>query len=165
SLSRQIEQRALQSLIRRSRIFGANFNARHSVFADDAAPERVVEVDDQNFSGAAAEWDDKTHPLARHLKKITGRDGKPRRQPLALVVPMRAAMTRHQRVVVERVHSAESFCDAPQFAIDLPDKSGLARVGLAVENSETWRRRALEGMNDQRGLALLSKRGDPLFIA
>src|SRR5208282_49011 len=59
----------------------------------------------------------------------------------------------------------ESFCDAPQFAIDLPDKSGLARVGLAVENSETWRRRALEGMNDQRGLALLSKRGDPLFIA
>src|SRR5208282_5619121 len=87
-----------------------------------------------------------------------------RRQPLALVVPMLAAMARDQRVVVEAVHSGKSCGDAPQFTIDLPDEFGLARVGLAVENSETWRRRALEGMNDQRGLALFSKRADPLFI-
>ncbi len=115
SFARQIEQGTVQGLIGGARIFGADFDAGHSVFADHAAPQRVVEIDDQNLGGAAAEGHDETHPLARHLKKITGGDGKPRRQPLALVVPMLAAMARHQRVVVEAVHAVESGGDVPQF--------------------------------------------------
>ena len=138
SLARQVEQCALQDLISRARIFRANLNAGHAVFADDAAPQRVVEIDGQNFCGAAAQRHDKAHPLARHLKKITGGDGKPRRQPFALVVPMFAAMARHQRVVIQDVHSVESFADAPQFTIDLADQSRLSGLGLVVEHTQTW---------------------------
>src|SRR5207253_5415961 len=132
SFARKIEQGAMQSLIRRAGIFWANFNAGHSIFADHTAPQCVVEVDDQNLGGASTEWDDKTHPFARHLKKITRRDGQSRRQPLALIVPLLAAMARDQRVVVKRVHAVESFGNAPQFTIDLPDESGLASLGLVV---------------------------------
>src|SRR6266853_6770879 len=78
---------------------------------------------------------------------------------------MLAAMTRHQRVVVEHIHAVESCSDAPQFTIDPPDESRLASLGLVVEDSETWRRRALQGMNNQRRLAVFSKRADPLLIA
>ncbi len=155
----------MQSLISRARIFRADFNAGHSIFADDSAPQRVVEVDDQNLGRASAERHDKTHPFARHMKKMARCNGQPRRQPLALVVPMLAAMTRNQRVVVENIHAAEPLRNAPQFTIDLPDESGLARLGLVVEDTETWRRRAFERMNDQRRLAVFSKRADPLLIA
>src|SRR5260370_7781248 len=78
---------------------------------------------------------------------------------------MLAAMTRHQRVVVEHIHAVESCSDAPQFTIDPPDESRLASLGLVVEDPETWRRRALQGMNNQRRLAVFSKRADPLLIA
>jgi hypothetical protein len=55
SLAREIEQGALQGLIRRAGIFGTDLDSGHAVFADDAAPERVVEIDNQTFGSAACE--------------------------------------------------------------------------------------------------------------
>ena len=78
---------------------------------------------------------------------------------------MFAAMARHQRVVVEDVDTVESCGDSPQFAIDLADESGLSSFGLVVENSEAWRRRPFQRMNNQRRLAVFAERADPLLIA
>ena len=43
---REVEQSALQSLVRRARIFRADLDARHAVFPDNAAPKRVIKIDD-----------------------------------------------------------------------------------------------------------------------
>ena len=53
STARKIKQGALQSLKSGAGIFRADLDARHSVFADDSAPERVVEIDHQTLGGAA----------------------------------------------------------------------------------------------------------------
>ncbi len=73
-------------------------------------------------------------------------------------------MTRHQRIVVETVHAVEFSGDAQEFPIDPPDEAGLARLRLAVENSKTRSGGAFQRMNDQRRLAVFSKRADPLLI-
>ena len=150
----QVEHRALKGLERGSGIFRADFDPRHAVFADDAAPERVVEIDDQAFGGAAGKRHDETHPLARHVEQMIGCDGQTRHQPFTLVMPVRAAVARDQRVVVEHVYAAHFGGNAAQFAVDLAGEAGLSRFALAVEHAKARMHGAFERMQDERGLAV-----------
>src|ERR1700678_3246700 len=58
----------------------------------------------------------------------------------------------------------EGSAATPQFTVNLQDEAGLARIGLAVENSETRRCGALERVNDERRLAVFAKCTDPLPV-
>src|SRR5271169_2328138 len=123
----------MKGLKRGAGIFGAHLDSGHAVFADDPAPERVVEIDDQTLSSAAGERHEEAHPLARHVEQMAGGDGQSGHQPFALVVPMLAAVACDERIVIEDVHPALRARYAAQFAVEMTDEPGLSGFGLAVE--------------------------------
>jgi len=92
-------------------------------------------------------------------------DGQAGSQPFAFVVPVLAAMTRDQRVVIEYVDAVVACGNAAQFAVDLARESGLAGFGLAVKNAETRMSGSFERVDNERGLTVLAERADPLLVA
>src|ERR1700752_777793 len=88
SFARQIEQGAMQGLKSGTGIFGADFDSGQAILADDASPERVVEIYDETFGGATCERYEKSQPLARHVEQMVSGDGKAGHLPFALVAPV-----------------------------------------------------------------------------
>ena len=76
-----------------------------------------------------------------------------------------ASVAGDQRVIIEDVDAAMTGGNPTQFAVDLANQSGLPGLGLTVEHAETSVSRTLERMDNERGLAVLPERADPLLVA
>src|SRR6516165_9229058 len=97
----KVQQRSLQFLKRGSWIFSSQPDASHAIFANDASPESVIQIDDQRFCDPARHRMKESHPLRCEVPEVTRSDRKSHSEPFALVVPLLAAMLCHQAVVVE----------------------------------------------------------------
>ncbi len=84
----QIEQRALQILISRTRVFAAYLDALDAFFAGQPAPQRIVEVGHQNLADRTRDGVHKPQPLIRQVPDTPGGDGQARRQPFHRVMPI-----------------------------------------------------------------------------
>src|SRR5438132_9821674 len=96
----EIEHGALERLECSSRIFRTEPDAGQAVFTDHAAPERVVQIDDERFGHTAREWIDEAKPFASEIEEVWSGDRQPNGQPLPLVAPGFAPVAGHEAVVI-----------------------------------------------------------------
>ena len=78
----QVQYRALDLQVRIPRILGAQLDAVETVFSDDPAPNRIVEIDHERLTCAAAQRQEKANVLARQMNKGIGAERHAHGQPL-----------------------------------------------------------------------------------
>ena len=130
----EIQQGALDRLVRCARVLSAETDAIHAILPDDAAPKRIVEVHNHCLAGFPGRREDKPEPLVGQVDQALGGDRHPHCQPLALVVPVQASMARHQGVVVEDIDTDMLSGERHKSLVDLSNCLALSDLKLCVQN-------------------------------
>ena len=122
----------------------------HAGLADDAAPERVVQIHDGALGKLAGQRLQEAHPLADQPVQVARRHRQTHADPLPGVAPAFGAGSADQGVVVEDVDAAQLAQGLSEPAIERLYNLALGRVGLGVEHAAPRRGRHGAVVHDHR---------------
>ena len=126
----------------------ANANAVRAVFSDHAAPQGVVEIDGEHLTGLLRKRVKETHVFVRQPLIRLWPQRHAHRKILGRIGPGEAAVSRHQRVVIEHEDTAVACRDGSETAIRGIDPAPLACSTERIEQSISGVRWLLETLND-----------------
>ena len=99
----EAEGRALELLEGPPGVLVPELDARDAVVADDAAPQRVVEIEHEALRGRSQRAAERAREMAREHGLVRGGDRRPRERPEPGVGPSRRAGRRHESRVIPDV--------------------------------------------------------------
>ena len=100
------EGRSLELLEGLAGVVVAEVDAGRAVVADDAAPQRVVEVEHEALRGRSQRAAQRAREMAREEGLVRRGHGRPRKRPQTWIRPTRRPRRRHETCVVPDVAAA-----------------------------------------------------------
>src|SRR5215510_697442 len=149
-----------------ARILGTQGNALRTLFTDHAAPESVVQIENETLLSFAGEGTEELQIFAAKFRQCASRDGSPCVEGHTVVVPGKGTGALHESCIVDRMNSPRLSAYAAEISVERGHEIGLGRCRLSVQDAQTTpggrgevvnekgRRRALaEGLGEVRELA------------
>jgi hypothetical protein len=154
----QVEERPLKRDERGAGILGANMNGFPAIFADHAAPHRVVEIHHDALAADASDQGQRLRVRAREPRQVLRRERSTREELEAGIFPAELSGARDMRRQIEHLHARHSVSDRRDPLIQLLEGLALTRPELAVGSACRGKCRRRHGLQQEGRRRVSSER-------